>query len=202
MKILVVADIEDRRIHDYYRKEKTKGVELIVSCGDVKADYLDFLMTMVNVPLIYIRGNHDDEFIKHPPLGGICIEDQVYKFKGYNFAGLGGCLRYNNRSKNMNTESEMMFRAAKLFVRSKVKGGIDVLVTHAPAKGYGDLEDLPHRGFDAFNRLMEKTSPMYMFHGHVHKNYAMNVKTELDHPTGTKIVNAFGYQIIDLPDRV
>ena len=201
MKILVVADIEDRRLYDFFRKDRVEGVELIVSCGDVKSDYLDFLMTMIGAPMIYIMGNHDDDFIKKPPLGGICIEDKIYRFKGYNFAGLGGCLRYNNRVKNMYSPFDMNFRASRLAAKSALRGGIDVLVTHAPAKGYGDLEDLPHRGFEAFNRLMKITKPKYMVHGHVHKNYAMNVKTETVHESGTVIVNSYGYQIIELPDK-
>jgi Icc-related predicted phosphoesterase len=86
-------------------------------------------------------------------------------------------------------------------MKSVMRGGIDILVTHAPAKGYGDLEDLPHMGFEAFNKLMNVTKPKYMVHGHVHKNYAMNVKTETVHESGTIIVNAYGYQIIDLPDK-
>ena len=47
MKILAVADVEDNLLYDHFRKERTQGVELIISCGDLRADYLDFLMTMV-----------------------------------------------------------------------------------------------------------------------------------------------------------
>ena len=65
MKVLIVADIEDKRLYDFYRKERTEGVELIVACGDLKPDYLDFLITMVNVPTIYVRGNHDDRYIQN-----------------------------------------------------------------------------------------------------------------------------------------
>ena len=60
MKVLVVSDVEDTLLYDHFRKERVAGVELIISCGDLKQDYLDFLMTMVNVPMIYVRGNHDD----------------------------------------------------------------------------------------------------------------------------------------------
>lgn len=80
-----------------------------------------------------------------------------------------------------------------------MKRGIDVLVTHAPAKGYGDLEDIPHQGFDTFNYIMQRYRPSYMFHGHVHANYGRNIKIFQEHESGTKIVNAYGYQILDLP---
>ncbi|MBO4459693.1 MAG: metallophosphoesterase family protein [Clostridiales bacterium] len=201
MKVLIVADTEDKRLYDFYRKDRTDGVELIVACGDLKSGYLDFLITMVNVPTIYICGNHDGNLIKEPVPGAECIENKVFKFKGYTFAGLGGSMRYNPDARNMYTENEMRWRAAKLAPKIALAGGLDVLVTHAPAKGYGDLDDLPHRGFETFNQIMNRYKPSYMFHGHVHTNYAMNVKTHMVHESGTQIYNAYGYQIIDLPDK-
>lgn len=199
MKILAVADVEDRLLYNHFKKERTEGVELIVACGDLRADYMDYLMTMVNVPMIYVRGNHDDALIDKPPLGAVCIEDRIYKFKGYRFMGLGGCMRYKDRAKNMYTEKEMTSRVVRLAPKAFIAGGIDVLVTHAPAKGYGDLTDLPHRGYDVFNKVMSRYKPSYMLHGHVHANYG-RIQTEYEHPSGTHIVNAYGFKIIDLPD--
>ena len=199
MRIMVVADVEDKRIYDYFKKERVEGVELIVSCGDLKANYLDFLVSMVNVPMIYVRGNHDDALLKDPPPGE-CIEDTVFEFNGYRFLGLGGSMRYRKDSKCMFTETQMKMRAARVKPKIYMKRGIDILVTHAPAKGYGDLEDLPHHGFETFNDIIKRYRPAYMFHGHVHANYGRNIKIFQDHPVGTKIVNAYGYQILDLPD--
>ncbi|MBR1798243.1 MAG: metallophosphoesterase family protein [Clostridiales bacterium] len=197
MKILAVADVEDKILYDHFTKERVKGVELIVACGDLRTDYLDFLMTMVNVPMIYVRGNHDDSYFTDPPLGAVCIEDKIYKFNGVTFMGLGGSNRYRNDGKNMYTEKEMKLRALKLAPVAKLKGGVDVLVTHSPARGYGDMTDLPHRGFDTFNDVMNKYHPKVMLHGHVHMNYGI-VKREYEHPSGTRIVNACGFQIIDI----
>ncbi len=197
MKILAVADEEDKILYDHFKKERVAGVELIVACGDLRADYMDFLMTMVNVPMIYVRGNHDDNLITTPPLGAVCIEDKVYKFNGKTFMGLGGSVRYNNTGKNMYTEREMRMRALRLYPKAVLKGGVDVLVTHAPARGYGDLEDRPHKGFDTFNKVMDKFHPEYMLHGHVHMNYG-RIRRVHEHPSGTKIVNAYGFQIIDI----
>ena len=201
MKVLVVADEEERLLYDCFKKERVEGVELIIACGDLKAGYLDFLMTMVNVPMIYVMGNHDDAFIKKPPLGAVCIEDSIFEYGGYKFAGLGGCMRYNNRGINMFTEKEMALRCIKLSIKAFFRGGVDVLVTHAPAKGYGDLEDLPHRGYECFNKFLSKIKPLYMFHGHVHRNYYHALKVTYKHPSGCTIVNGFGYRIIDLPEK-
>lgn len=201
MRIMVIADEENRLLYDFFKKERVEGVELIISCGDLDAGYLDFLMTMVNVPMVYVMGNHDDAFIKNPPPGGICIEDKIIKFKGYRIAGLGGSIKYNKHHINMFTERQMRHRCHKLAFKAIFKGGIDIFVSHAPCKGHGDMEDFSHSGFNCFNKLLEKYKPMYMFHGHVHKTYSRKVQIENDHPCGTKIINGFGYRIIDLPDR-
>ena len=201
MKVLVVADVEDKLLYDFFRKERVEGVELIVSCGDLHADYLDFLMTMVNVPMIYVRGNHDDRFITDPPLGAECIENRVYKFNGVRFLGLGGCIKYARGTQdkiNMYTENEMKMRILKVKPKIALAGGFDVLVTHAPAKGYGDMPgSYTHSGFESFNGLMEKYKPAYMFHGHVHSNYG-RVQLNHEHPSGTKIINACGFKIVDI----
>lgn len=201
MKVLIVADMEERLLYEAFRKERVEGVELIISCGDLRAGYLDFLMTMVNVPMVYIMGNHDNALIKNPPLGAESLEDKIITINGYKFAGLGGSIKYNNRNINMYTENEMAWRCFKLWFKSLFKGGVDILVTHAPVRGYGDLEDFPHRGFKCFDSLLNKLKPMYMFHGHVHTNYHRSVKTCYEHPSGATIINGCGYKIIDLPEK-
>ena len=199
MKVLVVADEEDKAIYDYFRKDRVEGVELIISCGDLREDYLDFLLTMVNVPMVYIRGNHDDSFNDDPPLGPECIEGRVFKYKGLRFFGLGGCIKYRNGHLNQYTEAQMKRRMLLAKPKIAMAGGFDVFVTHSPAAGYGDMPDsYTHKGFECFNEFLEKYKPAYMFHGHVHSNYGV-IKKENVHPSGTKIVNCCGYKIIDIP---
>ena len=97
----------------------------------------------------------------------------------------------------MYTEKEMSRRFQRVRFSAFVHGGVDVLVTHAPAKGYGDLDDLPPRGFETFNRIITKYRPAYMLHGHIHKSYG-RIKSEYTHKAGTKIINVCGYKIIDV----
>ena len=47
MKILVLADVESKYLWDYFEKEKLEGIDLILSCGDLKADYLSFLASFL-----------------------------------------------------------------------------------------------------------------------------------------------------------
>ena len=77
MHILVVADEPDKGLWELYQKEKIKRADLILSCGDLPAEYLEFLVTIASCPLLYIHGNHDDRYDSNPPGGCFCIEDQV-----------------------------------------------------------------------------------------------------------------------------
>jgi len=78
MKILVLADVESKYLWDFYEKSKLEGIDLIISCGDLKANYLSFLATFTSAPVLYVHGNHDTKYETHPPEGCICIDDDIY----------------------------------------------------------------------------------------------------------------------------
>ena len=59
MRILTVSDEECPALWDHFLPERLEGIELIISCGDLKADYLSFLVTMARCPVLYVHGNHD-----------------------------------------------------------------------------------------------------------------------------------------------
>ena len=181
MKILAVADEEESFLWSGQVKDYAGDVDVIISCGDLSCDYLDFLVSMLNVPLIYVFGNHD----KSAPAGGICIDGKIFTFNGTNILGLGGSIRYRD-GVNMYTETEMKRRILKLKIPLWLKG-FDILVTHAPARGFGDLDDFPHWGFESFNNLMRNYQPRLMLHGHVHKRYK-RMPSEIIHPSGTRII--------------
>ena len=198
MKILVLADEEEKSLWDYYHPERVKGVDLILSCGDLDPDYLEFLVTMTGAELLYVRGNHDGIYDEKPPQGCICIDDRIWDFRGLRIVGLGGSMKYSGGPGQF-TEAQMRARIRRLYPQILIRNGFDILLTHAPAAGWGDLEDLPHRGFACFNELMEEFRPAYMLHGHVHRAYG-RVPREHRHTAGTHIINACGSVLIE-PDR-
>ena len=170
MKILAIADKESKNLWDFYEPGKLDGIDLIISCGDLDPDYLQFLVTLSNAPLLYVHGNHDDKYLENPPEGCICIEDKIYVHEGVRILGLGGSIRYK-QGIHQYDQKEMSARVKKLWFALKRHHGFDILVTHSPAYGAGDGEDRPHEGFKAFIDLLEKYRPKYFLHGHVHKNY-------------------------------
>jgi predicted phosphodiesterase len=198
MKILVVADEESRSLWDFYNPEKLADIDLIISCGDLNPNYLQFLVTFASCPLLYVYGNHDSSYLRNPPDGCICIEDRIYDFKGLRILGLGGSMRYK-KGPFMYTERKMQLRVLRALPKILTRGGIDILVTHAPARGYGDMEDLPHRGFACFGWLLDRFRPLWLLHGHVHKAYG-HFQRFREHPSGTVLVNACESCVLELPD--
>ena len=197
MKILVLSDVADKALWDYLNRSLLEGVELVLSCGDLPAEYLSFLTCFTNAPILYVHGNHDEGYETRPPEGCVCVEDKVYVHNGVRVLGLGGSMRYR-QSPHMYTERQMRRRARRLWWRLHRTRGFDILLTHAPARGLGDQDDLAHRGFETFNRLIDRWHPRYMVHGHVHQEYGpMAFKRERQRGT-TTVVNAFKRYFIEL----
>ncbi len=199
MRILAVSDTEEKAIWDYFDRERLGEIDLIISCGDLKASYLDFLQSMLNAPLLYVRGNHDGAYDKNPPPGGKCIDGRIYDHEGLRIVGLGGSMSYKP-DKDMFTEREMRQRVNRLIPQIAFMNGFDLFVTHSPVFGYGDMDDLPHKGYKVFDELLYKYHPSLMLHGHVHKQYG-HFQREREHPCGTKIINVSGYHIIEIGEH-
>ncbi len=196
MKLLLISDEEDKYLWDYYRPGHLSGVDLILSAGDLKAEYLSFLVTMANRPLLYVHGNHDGAYDRNPPEGCDCIDDRLTVVNGLRILGLGGCLRYNSGPYQY-TERQMRWRIQKLFFQLKRAGGVDIVLTHAPVRGYGDDDNIAHRGFDAFLPLLDRWEPRYLVHGHIHKRYGPTRERVLQY-NHTTIINCNGKYELEL----
>ena len=94
----------------------------------------------------------------------------------------------------------MARRIARLRFALWRSGGVDVVVTHAPPRGLGDEEDLPHRGFDCFCSLLDRYRPALWVHGHVHMRGWPLPQRELL-AGDTRIVNVSERYELELPDR-
>jgi calcineurin-like phosphoesterase family protein len=187
-KILAVSDEVDETLDGSGLDEIRP--DIVVSCGDLPLDYLQYLITRLNVPLVYVPGNHDPDLgerramawspmplLRHResppgPPGGINADLRVVDAVGLRLAGLGGSVRYRE-GPNQYTQVEMRRRARLLRLRIRAKRfrdgrGLDVLVTHAPPFGLGDDDDPAHVGIEALNWLVEHLSPSLLLHGHIH----------------------------------
>lgn len=199
MKILALSDETCPALYDYYVPGKLKDYDLIISCGDLKANYLSFIVTMARAPVLYVHGNHDEGYDRNPPEGCDCIDDQLIVYKGLRILGLGGCRMYRP-GQHQYTEKEMRKRIRKLRFQLWRHKGVDIVVTHAPPLGVGDLEDIAHRGFAAFLELIDRYHPQYLLHGHTHLNYGTDKIREREY-NGTKVINVCERYELELPDR-
>jgi hypothetical protein len=189
---------------------------VVVSCGDLPFDYLEYVVTVANVPLLFVPGNHDPAVrrapdtvvgalsdpslaFREPPRAAIpegCdpIDGRVMRVAGLRFGGLGGSIRYNE-GPNQYTQGEMRWRAFKLGFRATLRGGLDVLVTHGAPLGVSDEDDPPHVGFAAFHRLVSRTHPKVLLHGHIHPHGEVRPDRSMG---DTRVVNVIPFKLIEV----
>lgn len=202
MKILIVSDYESSYIWDHFEQSKSlfQDIDLMISCGDLKASYLSFLVTMIPKPLYYVHGNHDTHYLHNPPEGCFSIDNEVITYNGITIGGLGGCIEYSGGPFQY-TENTMKKRTKKFIKACQKKGGLDIFVSHSPALGLGDGDDWAHKGFECFYDIYHKLSPSFHLHGHQHLNYGPKNKRFLS-LNETTIINGYGYHILDTKKQI
>lgn len=199
MKILAIADEECPALWDFYTPGRLAEYDLILSCGDLNAKYLSFLVTMAKCPVLYVHGNHDTNYHQVPPEGCDCIDDHIVVYNGIRILGLGGCRRYHP-GPHQYSEKEMRARITKLSWKLRQLGGVDIVVTHAPPAGLGDDEDPAHWGFQSLVDLLDKYHPQYLVHGHVHTSYNHQIPRVIPYQQ-TKVINACERYVFEIEDR-
>lgn len=221
MKVLCVADHIDPLVYSTQIKSRFRDVELVLGAGDLPLEYYSFIVSSLNVPLLFIYGNHnlsrldfyqgrlspteramDDQFKYGNAVGATFLEDRHHRHGKLLVAGLGGSMRYNH-GEHQFTEFQMMLRVLRLAPRlwwNRLVHGrfLDVLLTHAPPRGIHDREDRCHWGFKAFLTFMKWFKPRYLIHGHIHL-YELN---EVRRSTylQTEIVNCYDHLVLEIPD--
>ncbi len=202
MKILSLSDKTISFIYSPQVQNRFQGVDLIIGCGDLPYYYLEYALNALDVPLFFVRGNHDKEIEystagkQSSPAGGVDLHRRMINHKGLLLAGIEGSLRYKPGPFQY-TQAEMWSHAFHLvpgLLINHIKTGryLDVFVTHAPLKGIHDKQDLCHQGINAFRWLVNVFQPMYFYHGHVHV-YRPGHITE-SRLGSTRIINTFGFR--------
>ena len=200
MRILAISDEPSPRLWGDLCREALSGIDLILSAGDLPARYLSFLTCFTNAPIVYVHGNHDDRYEKDPPEGCLCADGKVVLVKGVRILGLGGSIRYRPDGIHMYSEKEMASRISSLRWKLRSTGGFDILLTHAPIRGFGDQEDAAHRGFECFGPLLDRYHPAVMVHGHVHQAYTASHFVRERSWNGVPVINASTAWEFDLPE--
>ena len=195
VKILVISDAVSPALYDHFDRKRFAEVGMVVSCGDLHPDYLEFVVSMLNVPCFGVPGNHDGYYAGRKPLGWRSLDGRLIVHEGITMLGLGGCMRYY-QGPFQYTEAEMRRRLLllkpQLWVR---KNRLDILVTHAPAFELGDMKEHPHRGFKVFRDILDTYRPRFFLHGHIHMSY--NRGPRLRRYGSTTIINGYQHYLFD-----
>lgn len=199
MKILCVADTVEACLYGEFDAERFADVGLVLSCGDLPPEYVSFLVSATGCPVYYVRGNHDIRYTSKPPLGAMDLHGRIVDFEGVRILGLEGS-RWYNGGPNQYSDGQMRGMIRKLWPRLWFRKPVDIIFTHAPPRGVNDREDLCHRGFPSYNRLIEQLHPQYFIHGHIHDHFTTSeARTTL--VGTTKVINAYGHVVIEIDDR-
>jgi len=207
LKVLSLSDKQVESIYSSQVKKRFGDVDLILGCGDLAYYYLEFVVSMLDVPLFYVRGNHSSQVEytmvgpKTHPHGGTDLHRRVINHKGLILAGVEGSLRYRNGPFQY-TQSEMwlhILRIVPILLRNKLFSGryLDVFISHAPPWGIHDKQDLPHQGIKAFRWFIETFKPRYHFHGHIHV-YRPDTQTVTQHGP-TSVINTYIFAETQVP---
>ena len=208
MRILAIADEVSPFIYSENFPKNLPPFDLVLSAGDMPGHVLEFIATRLTVQPVYVLGNHGEGYLRDnaggpPRLPGGCINahGRVVNCRGVLIAGIEGSARYRPGPLQY-TEMQMGMMTRRLtsqllYNRARHGRAVDIFLTHAAPKGPHEGPDYPHRGVQAFNGFVKRWRPKVHIHGHVHLNGA-NAPREYVTDTGVRIINAFGFTIIDL----
>jgi Icc-related predicted phosphoesterase len=216
LRILAVSDQVVEQLYSPAITERFRDVDLVIGCGDLPHYYLEYIASMLNVPILSVPGNHD------LPLpggeGGAAllgpdgtlgsglpgnIDGRVLREGSLLLAGLGGSLRYRPDGIHQYSQAQMAWRILRLVPRlwgNRFRHGryLDILVTHSPPQGVHDGADPAHVGFRAFHSLIARFRPRYLLHGHSHVYRRDTVTVTQVGPT--TVVNVCPFRVVTLED--
>ncbi len=207
VRILAISDHVENLVYSQNIRERFSDVDLVLSCGDLPPNYLEYIVSSLNVPVIGVRGNHDHgrafDAVPRGTLGPgtIDLHGQTVESHGLLIAGLEGSLDYN-RGPHQYSEGAMRLQIARLLPQlllNKLRHGryLDILVTHAPPRGIHDQPDRCHQGFAALREFIERFRPRYHLHGHIHLYDRQTVtRTQF---ADTTVLNAYGHREMRVP---
>ncbi len=205
MKILAVSDQEVEKIYELVPQGHFRSVELIVGCGDLHYSYLEYLVTVLNVDLFYVPGNHDSDYNRAPDgeqaPGCVNLDLTTAQANGLLLAGFGGSIRYRPEGSNQYTQTQATLRLVRLVPRlwrNRLRYGraLDMLITHSPPYGIHDDETRAHQGLKAINWLVKWARPRYLLHGHMHYRQSNLMRDDL--LQSTSIMNVYPYRVIEV----
>ena len=136
VRVLAVSDVVGESL--WADIGPARGADLILACGDLPFEYLAYLMNALDVPLVFVPGNHDPDLSGYrvsragltlraglparPPWpdGAVSADGRVVDVASLRIAGLGGCRRYRP-GPNQYSDRQQAHRARRLAVQARLR---------------------------------------------------------------------------------
>jgi len=218
MKICAISDLHGRFIRNIEKSDVlviagdinyTMGVEWFGRCF---IPYLNGIKDRYGL-CILVFGNHDDDiyydndkYKKYLPPWIKVLNNESIIYKGYKFYGSPHC-RYIQGFRNTVTEQSLMH------IFSLIPNDTDILVTHSPPYGIGDiskdtlhpLDTLMHLGSVSLLEKVREVKPLIHIFGHIHTGNRYTRENGVDFYNVSILDDyydlAFKPTYIELPDR-
>ncbi len=203
-RILTVADEVDETLDSLVTRRRLGTVDLVIGCGDLPVDYLQFVTDAFDAPLAYVRGNHDvggawasgaatGLHLPEPLRDGVPWTHgglTVVGFNGIPFHGGGGL-----QVRDFTTWRSVLSAWARL---RRIRGGGPVLpISHAAPRGINDGPDRMHRGSVPLRWLAGRLQPPLWLHGHT-TLVTRRLEDRAMRRDGTLFYNAAGAVLVEL----
>ena len=137
-----------------------------------------FFSSLTHQHKVFIAGNHDfcferDKVAASKQLPGtIYLQDKLIKVMGLKIYGSPWQPRFGDLAFNLDRGAEI----AAMW--GKIPDNIDVLVTHGPPFGIGDLTDINqnHVGCKDLLKAVKRIRPKLHVFGHIHSGYGLTIE--------------------------
>ena len=202
IRLLAVSDAVDPALEHEINRVALGHIDAIVGCGDLEPGYLGFLADAFQVPVSYVRGNHDrgghwSETARKAPnhlLSGHLVDVGGITVAPFEWPGL----RSDQAPRDEWRAWRDVFQASRSLVARRLSGRSSpvLVVSHAPPRGVGDHPgNRYHLGYAGYRWLLERLRPPLWLHGHVNPATVADWQTSL----GSSIVaNVTGSVVVEL----
>jgi uncharacterized protein len=204
IRLLAVSDEIDPALESAATRRVLGPIDLVLGAGDLDPSYLAFLADAFEVPLLYVRGNHDvgaawadaeHEHVPEPLPDGRVVDEH-----GLHVLPFSGAPRYAPHGR-ASTEQQvsgtaMWRRVLRSWPGAAVRRPLLVL-THAAPRGVNDAPDHAHRGFAAFRWMLDRLAPPLWLHGHA-TLVQRGIAARTARRNGTLLVNVTGATLVEL----
>jgi hypothetical protein len=174
IRLLAVSDSVDPALEHAVNREAIGRLDAIVGCGDLEPSYLGFLADAFQVPVAYVRGNHDhgghwSETAARAPShlsSGRLIDVGGITVAPFEWPGL----QRDRAPRDEWLAWRDVIRAWRALFGRRLRGRTApvLVMSHAPPLGVGDhAANRYHLGYRAYRWLLERLRPPLWLHGHV-----------------------------------